>query len=250
MSLLVNYSVERSVATITLNDPDRLNCFSAQLVNELHNALDKAAADFANTDSINHIVFNAEGKGFSGGLDLSGLDNESDADLLLRLVRIEQLLQRVRHHDYPTMALVHGVCYGAAADLVLACRSRIASKDARFLMPGMRFGIVLGTQRLRDTLGETTAYQLLDRLKPFKAEEGLAAGFITAIAEQNEWDNTIQSNIKLLEQYTPAAYATRMRVLTPDTRGVDLTALVNSVTDGSIKQQIAAYVSSIEEQKK
>ena len=249
MSLLVNYSVAGSVTTITLNDPEQLNCFSVQLVNELHSALDKAEADFANSDSISHLVFKAEGKGFSGGLDLSGLDDESDSDLLLRLVRIEQLLQRVRHHRNPTMALVHGACYGAAADLVLACRSRIASKDARFLMPGMRFGIVLGTQRLRDTLGENTAYQLLDRLKPFKAEEGLAAGFITAIAEQDEWDNTIQCNIKLLGQYTPAAYVTRMRVLTPDTRGIDLAALVNSVTDGSIKQRIAAYVSSIKEQK-
>ena len=182
--------------------------------------------------------------------EVSGLDNESDADLLLRLVRIEQLLQRVRHHGGSTMALVHGACYGAAADLVLACQSRIATKDARFLMPGMRFGIVLGTRRLRDTLGEKTAYQLLDRLKPFKAEEALATGFVTSIAEQSDWDNIVQNNVCLLGQYTPEAYATRMQALTPDTRDMDLAALVKSVTDGSIKQRIAAYVSSINEQKR
>ena len=246
----MKYSLTGGVATITLNDSNRLNCFSAQLVNELHSALDKAEADFANADSIRHLVFKAAGKGFSGGLDLSGLDNESDADLLLRLVRIEQLLQRVRHHGGSTMALVHGACYGAAADLVLACQSRIATKDARFLMPGMRFGIVLGTRRLRDTLGEKTAYQLLDRLKPFKAEEALATGFVTSIAEQSDWDNIVQNNVCLLGQYTPEAYATRMQALTPDTRDMDLAALVKSVTDGSIKQRIAAYVSSINEQKR
>ncbi len=250
VSSLVRYSISGDVARITLNDPDRLNCFSEQLVNELHKALDSAESDFANSESVGHLVFNAEGKGFSGGLDLSGLDNESDADLLLRLVRVEQLLQRVRYHSGATMALVHGACYGAAADLVLACRTRIATEDARFLMPGMRFGIVLGTQRLRDTLGETTAYRLLDRIKPFTAEEGLAAGFVTALAEPPEWDNVIANNVTLARQYTCEAYATRMRVLTPDSRDSDMAALVRSVTDRSIKQRLSAYVSSMKEQKR
>ena len=241
----VCYTREKSVVTITLNDPDRLNCFSAQLVDELHSALDTAQSDAAT-----HLVFKAQGQGFSGGLDLSGLDNESDADLLLRLVRIEQLLQRVRHHSRPTMVLVHGACYGAAADLALACRVRIATPDARFLMPGMRFGIVLGTQRLRDTLGETTAYQLLDRVKPFSAQEGVATGFITALAEQKEWDAKVTENVDLLDQYTPEAYSTRMHVLTPDTRDSDMTALVNSVTAGSIKQRMMTYVSAIKAQKR
>lgn len=245
MTSLVKYSIADNVATITLNDPDRLNCFSEQLVNELHSALDGAEAD-----SATHLVFKAMGKGFSGGLDLSGLDKESDADLLFRLVRIEQLLQRVRHHRCSTTALVHGACYGAAADLVLACRTRVATPDARFLMPGMRFGIVLGTRRLRDTLGETTAYQLLDRLKPFNAEEGFAAGFITAKAEQNEWDDVVTATIGLLSQYLPEAYHARMQVLTPDTRDSDMAALVNSVTNGSIKQRMETYVSSIREQKR
>lgn len=245
MSSLVDYSAADNVATITLNDPDRLNCFSQQLVNQVHDAL-----DYAENDSVRHVVFRAQGKGFSGGLDLSGLDNETDADLLLRLVRIEQLLQRLRHHSSSTMALVHGACYGAAADLVLSCRSRVATSDARFLMPGMRFGIVLGTGRLRDTLGEAVAYRLLDRLKPFGAEEGLKTGFVTAVAEQREWNKVISENVTLLSQYTPQAYNTRMQVLTPDTRASDMTALVASVTDGSIKQRMQAYVNSMNEQKR
>lgn len=240
MSSVVGYLIADGVVTITLNDPDRLNCFSDQLVSELHKALDSAESDRAA-----HIVFRANGKGFSGGLDLSGLETETDADILLRLVRIEQLLQRVRHHRSSTMVLVHGACYGAAADLVLACRSRVAAPEARFLMPGMRFGIVLGTRRLRDTIGETKAYQLLDRLKPFNAEEGLATGFVTALVHPDEWEKTVKENVSLISQYPADAYSARMRVLTPDTRDTDMTALVNSVTVGSIKKRMQAYVQSI-----
>lgn len=245
MTGLVLYTIDNSVATITLNKPLQLNSFCQALVSDIHRALDQAEAEQAA-----HLVFCAEGKGFSGGLDLSGLADESDADLLARLVQIEGLLQRVRHHPCATVALVHGACYGAAADLVLSCRTRIAEEDARFLMPGMRFGIVLGTRRLRDTIGEPAAYRLLDRAKPFSAEEGLAAGFLTAIASRQEWSALIEQHLNVAGNYTPEAYATRMARLTPDTRDSDMAALVKSVVQSSIKERMVAYVAGIEAAKR
>ena len=242
MTKLVNYELSDNVATVTLNDPDRLNCFSAQLVNELHEALDRTIDDDAQ-----HLVFRAQGKGFSGGFDLSGIEQETDGDLLLRLVRIEQLLQRVRHYNGSTTALIHGACYGAAADLVLACRTRVATATVRFLMPGMKFGIVLGTRRLRDTLGEVNAYQLLDRRKPFNAEEALRTGFVSAVLEQDQWQEFLTDHLDVLNQYTSRAYAQRMQQLTPDTRDSDMAALVGSVTDGSIRKRLQAFVASMKQ---
>lgn len=240
VSDLVSCSLNEGVATITLDDPDRLNCFSEQLVEDLHVALDQSEADSAKT-----IVFKSNGKGFSGGFDLSNLQNETDGDLLKRLVRVEQLLQRVRHCRSVTAAFVHGACYGAAADLVLACRIRIASSDARFLMPGMRFGITLGSRRLRDTIGESAAYQLLDRRKPFGSEEAISTGFITELAEADNRDEVLASRLQASNLYSSEAYAIRMRALTPDTRDSDMAALVNSVCEGSIKSRMLAYVKSI-----
>ena len=237
---LVQYTADNTIATITLSKPAQLNSFCRTLVAELHAALDRA-----DNDSVSHLVFRANGKGFSGGLDLSGLANESDADLLERLVQIELLLQRVRHHRYSTMALVHGACYGAAADLVLSCRVRIADADARFLMPGLRFGIVLGSGRLRDTIGEAAAYRLLDRIKPFNAEEGLATGFVTAIAAQAAWPQVQAEHLHKVAQYTPEAYARRRKRLTPDTRDADMAALVHSVVHSSIKQRMQQYVAAM-----
>lgn len=245
MTELVLYSIENSVATVTLNKPAQLNSFCQALVSDIHTALDQAEADQAG-----HLVFRAEGKGFSGGLDLSGLADESDADLLARLVHIEQLLQRVRHHSSATIALIHGACYGAAADLVLSCRTRIAEAGAQFLMPGMRFGIVLGTRRLRDTIGEPAAYRLLDRAKPFNAEEGLNAGFLTATAARHEWPALIEQHFEVMGNYTPEAYASRVAQLTPDTRDSDMAALVNSVVQTSIKERMVAYVAGIEAAKR
>ena len=187
-------------------------------------------------------MFQANGKGFSGGLDLSCLDTESDGDLLFRLVRIEQVLQRVRHASCATAVFVHGACYGAAADLVLACRTRVAATDARFLMPGMRFGIVLGTRRLRDTLGEGAAYQLLDRLTPFKSDEALATGFVSRIAEKANWPSIVDETQLGLSGFSARAYSHRVASLTGDTRANDMQALVASIADGSIKARMRHYV--------
>jgi len=220
----VLYSLQNEVATLTFNEPTQLNSFSRALVEGLHQKLDQATQDNARL-----VVFRAEGKGFSGGLDLSGLDNESDGDLLLRLVRIEQLLQRIRHHSSSTLALVHGACYGAAADLVLACR-------------------VLGTQRLRDTVGEPAAYRLLDRSNPFTTDDALQCDFITHIAEQEDWQSIIDKQLKELSQITAEAYSNRVSQLTPDTRSSDMAALVNSIAHGSIKLRISEYAAMIKYQ--
>lgn len=241
MSEAVLYSLEGETVTLTLNRPEQLNALGHDLVEGLHAGLSCAEAD-----NVRHIIINAAGKGFSGGLDLSRLSEQSDADLLFQLVRIEQLLQRIRHSPCSTLALVHGACYGAAADLVLCCRDRIATTDARFLMPGLRFGVVLGTQRLRDVVGEASAYFLLNRHQPFTAAEAREHGFITGIASTAQWPEEITRVIKSVSGFAASAYANRVSSLTPDTRAEDMQALVSSVIGStgneSIKARLQDYV--------
>ena len=245
MSESVLVTEENDCVTITLNRPESLNAFGVELVDGMHSAL-----DLLNSSPPTLLVFRANGKGFSGGLDLSGLETETDGDLLLRLVRIEQLLQRVRHASYATAVYVHGACYGAAADLVLACRARMASANARFLMPGMRFGIVLGARRLRDVVGEQNAYQLLDRTKPFNAQEALSVGFVSKLVESADWPTETQAVLDNLSGFTKEAYANRMSSLTPDTRALDMQALVTSIAEGSIKARMLDYVKQVKNAKK
>ena len=245
MTESVIFTQKGDIASVVLNQSSNLNAFGTDLVEGLHATLDQAEQQQAK-----FWVLKANGKGFSGGLDLSGLESETDGDLLLRLVRIEQLLQRVRHSSLHSCVMVHGACYGAAADLVLCCRFRVSSPDARFLMPGLRFGIVLGTRRLRDTLGETAAYRLLNRQTPFKANEALETGFLNAVADQSGWDQLIQEQVHRLSIFDQSSIADRVSSLTPDTRDADMTALVTSVLNGSIKLRMQQYVAEVSASKK
>ena len=226
-----------TITRITLNRPEKLNAFSADLVEETI-----AAFETAETDGTRLVVFQGAGKGFSGGFDLDGLPEMSDGDLLMRFVRVEQLLQQVYHSNVATMALVHGPCYGAAAELVAACEWRFMSPDARFRMPGSRFGIVLGTARLANLVGADAARQLVLRDKPFGAEEAISTGYINAVSDVSDWPGRLDAalaQVTALDAETYAALAGRRRI---DTRDADMAALVASATRGSITQKVQAYL--------
>ncbi|MEM9060972.1 MAG: enoyl-CoA hydratase/isomerase family protein [Pseudomonadota bacterium] len=236
----VAVSRDGPITRITLNRPEKLNAFNAELVDGLSDAVAEAEASDTRL-----IVFQGSGKGFSGGFDLSDIDAMSDGDLVLRFIRVEQLLQAVYHARVATLALVHGACYGAAADLVAACQWRVATPEARFRMPGSRFGLVLGTARLTALVGEDRARALLLRDKPFGVEEALTAGFLTAAASEDDWPattDTVLGQVSALDPETFTALSARKR---GDTREADMAALVASATHGSVKARVQAYLAEM-----
>ncbi|WP_328393621.1 enoyl-CoA hydratase/isomerase family protein [Nocardia sp. NBC_00416] len=129
---------------IRLDRPEAANALSPALVDALHDLLDEAAAIRPEA-----LVLEGNPRHFAAGFDLSGLSGESDASLAHRFLRIGLLLERLATAPYLTVAVVEGSAVGAGADLVAACDHRLAGPDARFAFPGARFGVVLGTSRLR-----------------------------------------------------------------------------------------------------
>src|SRR5688572_30305656 len=136
--------VERAngVLALTLNRPEKMNALSAAVVEALGREVDAASRDGTRL-----LVLRGNGKNFSAGFDFGGYQQQSEGDLMLRFVRIAELLQAIEHAPFDTLALAHGKNFGAGVDLVGACARRILSPDATCRMPGLRFGLVLGTDR-------------------------------------------------------------------------------------------------------
>lgn len=172
---------------LTLNRPGKMNAFSPSLVEAL-----LAAVSAAYGDGTRLMVLRGNGKCFSAGFDMAGVDRQSEGDLLLRFVRIEQLLQAVHHAPFETLALAHGRNFGAGVDLIGACSRRVATADATFRMPGLKFGIVLGTHRFGLQVGGDAARDILAESRTFGSEEGRRIGFLTAGAEVAEWPAVIE----------------------------------------------------------
>jgi enoyl-CoA hydratase len=221
---------------ITLNRPDKLNAFNAEMVDALLHIVNDAYSDGTRL-----MVFQGQGRNFSAGFDLGGFEEASEGDLVLRFIRIEQLLQAVYHAPYQTVALAHGKNFGAGVDLICSCSRRYAAGGSTFRMPGLRFGLVLGTRRFMQRVGADHARDILAKSQTFSADEALAMRFIQGVAEQAEWPAIVESAVSDIASLTHGAVSSLFRVTAPDTRAEDLAELVISASQPGLKERLLRY---------
>lgn len=234
--------IERRDATtiLTLNRPQKLNALDASLVEALLAALAEAGRDGARL-----VVFRGTGKGFSAGFDFGGLDAHSDGDLALRFIRLEQLLQAIWRAPFMTMALVHGPCFGAAADLAAACAHRIAAGDAKFRMPGLRFGIALGTRRLAHVVGRDSARAILATSRVVSADDALRTKLMTGIAGLESWPGLIEEAAQDAAVLPRESLGRLLSLTQPGSDDEDMAALVHSLATPGLKDRIKDYLASL-----
>ena len=222
---------------LTLDRPEKMNVLSATLVEAL-----LAEVDAAYRDGTRLLVLRGNGRNFSAGFDFGGVEAQSEGDLLLRFVRIEQLLQSLYHAPFDTLALAHGKNFGAGVDLFGACTLRIAAPEASFRMPGLQFGLVLGTRRFATQVGAERARAILQASHTFGTEEALGLGFVHRSVDAEEWPDLVVEAEQAATGLAPAT-ATRLGgVLRTDTRDADLADLVRSAAEPGLKARIAAYL--------
>lgn len=233
--------VERDgpVTRLTLDRPAKANALDDPLVEAL-----LAAVAGAEHDGTRLLVLHPGAKNFSAGFDFSAAETASEAELLRRFVRLEQLLQAVWHVPFATMALAHGRNFGAGADLFVACDVRVAAPGTTFRMPGLRFGLQLGTRRLAQRIGNDTARALLADSSTIDTDRALALRFATHVAAPSEWVELLAAERDRAEALT-AEVSRRLRAATVvDTRAPDMADLVASVMVPGLKARIASYRSS------
>lgn len=222
---------------ITLDQPRTGNSLSAALVEAMHDALDQMAGVGR------LLILRGEGKHFSTGFHLEDLDTQSDGDLLLRLVRIEQLLARIWSAPFLTVAISQGSAYGAGADLFTACSRRVAASASRFSFPGGGFGLVLGTQRLAERVGDDVAARWVASGRVIDAQGALEAGLVTEIADEIGAAAIIREEVAAAHRLDLGTLgqvraAARSRSLQADQA---LAALVRSASRPGLGGRIRAY---------
>lgn len=222
---------------LTLHRAEKMNALSAELVEALI-----AAVDEAHADGVQALAFQGDGRNFSAGFDFGGYAEQSEGELLLRFVRLEILLQKVASSPAVTLALAHGKNFGAGVDLFGACMLRVAAPDSSFRMPGLKFGLVLGTRRFAAVVGAQRARDVLTHTRTFSAEEGQAMGFVTSLAARDDWQATLEQAGKTARELSPETRRQLHAVLAPPDADADLASLVRSAAAPGLKQRIHAYL--------
>jgi enoyl-CoA hydratase/carnithine racemase len=192
-------------------------------------------------DKTQLLTIEGAGRNFSAGFDFTDYDTYSEGDLVLRFLRIEKLLQMVYYAPFVTVAFAHGRNFGAGADLVCACSRRIAAPGATFRMPGLRFGILLGTRRLAQRIGSERARQILAASQAFDAIAAQQMNFVHTLAEPVEWPDLVREMRATAALLDPSAKEMLHRLTIEDTRAMDMASLVESLIIPGLKERIRVF---------
>jgi enoyl-CoA hydratase len=221
---------------LTLNRPQKANALSATLVEALLDAV-----EYAYTDGTRLLVLDGAGDNFCAGFDFSGYLEAGEGDLALRFIRIEHLLQQLYYAPFVTAAFAHGKNFGAGVDLICSCGLRVAAPGSTFRMPGLRFGIVLGTQRLAQRIGTDGAREVLMTSKTLDAEHALRLKLISDVAAQSEWPAMTAAALKDSTVLQAGALARLHEQTVTDSRAADMAALALSASVPGLKERIRMF---------
>jgi enoyl-CoA hydratase len=223
--------------TFTINRPGKMNALSADLVEALIEGIDAA-----HQQHVPVLVFKGAGKNFSAGFDFTGLDDHSEGDLVLRFVRLEVLLQKLAASPAITVGFAHGRNFGAGVDLFAVCKRRVCTEDASFRMPGLKFGLVLGTRRFSAIVGKETAAAILSSASSFDATRAQHIHFVHALKPQQEWDLEVSDAQSVAAVLDAETRASLYRVLDQNHYDADLAELVRSASKPGLKDRIHHYL--------
>lgn len=239
MSALVSRKVIERSAILELNQPERGNALSAQMVRELRASLHEVFAD----QELDTVVIAGAGKNLCTGFDLGGIENQSDGDVLHRFVEIELLLSDLWQAPIRTAAFARGRTWGAGADIFAACDIRVAQPAASFRFPGAGFGIVLGTRRLCVRVGETTARRWVSTNEEISAPAALSTGLASMITDFGDVESWLAADLPKL-RVRRATLNDLHRASRPDLRDQDLASLVRSAAVPGLRDRIIAYANA------
>lgn len=172
-----------AVVVLTLNDPERRNPLSAEMREELIEAVQLLAVD----TSVGALVLTGAGGAFSSGGDLGSMPPSSIGDAVRRLGRVRFLVELVAGLKIPVVAAVEGPVAGVSAGLVAGCDVVVAAEASMFLFPFTRLGLfpdggALATVARRT--GVAAARRIFLLAAPVPAEEALALGLADRLTER------------------------------------------------------------------
>jgi methylglutaconyl-CoA hydratase len=177
----------RGVARVTLNRPEVNNAYNGELIAGLLAALDAIGS----VDRLRAVVIAGNGKHFQAGADLKWIDGVRTASMEenVRVSRATaEAVARLNRAPVPTVALVHGGCFGGGTGLVAACDVVIAADNAVFSIAEVRWGLTAAiiVPQLNDAIGVRQMRRYALTSERFDAQEARRIGLVHEVVPAAE----------------------------------------------------------------
>lgn len=180
----VHLDIAGSVATLTLDNPAKLNALTPEMLQDLNGHLNQVEADQAV-----RVVLLAGNhpKAFCVGADINAWAKLSPASFARSWVRDgHRIFDRLARLAKPTIAVLNGHAFGGGLELAAACDIRVMAEAARLALPEASVGVVpgwSGTQRLARLLPEPVLKEMALFGRQIDAERAANLGFVAEVSD-------------------------------------------------------------------
>ncbi len=213
------YEENNGVARITINRPEVYNAFRGQTVEEMIDAMNKAAWN----KEIGVIVLAGAGeKAFCTGGDQSSHDGQYDGRGIIGLP-IDELQSLIRDVPKPVIARVQGFAIGGGNVLVTLCDFTIASDKAQFGQVGPKVGSVdpgFGTAYLARIVGEKKAREMWYLCRRYSAVEAENMGLVNTVVPHDDLDAEVDRWCAEIMEKSPTAISIAKKSFNLDTENI------------------------------
>lgn len=176
------------VRVLTLNRPDKLNSWNAEMRRELRDAVERAAAD----PELRVLILTGAGRAFSAGEDVAGMDELTKIGTrgFRAAVRtVHDVFDTIEAMEVPVIAAIDGVAAGGGFELALSCDFRVMTERSRLVMPEAKVGLIPGSggcSRLVRHVGLGRAKELVMLGAHIPAGQAHALGLATDVVSDGE----------------------------------------------------------------
>jgi enoyl-CoA hydratase/carnithine racemase len=208
VSEVVQRSIDDGVALLTLNRPDRLNAWTAEMQRAYFDFLDEAAA----SDEVRVIVVTGAGRGFCAGADMDALKDIGEGNLESAASQADPRPQALPLGiPKPVIAAINGACAGIGLVQALMCDIRFAAEDAKITTAFARRGLVAEhgiSWMLPRLVGPARALDLLLSGRVVRGEEAERLGLVNrALPRDSVLDETLAYARDIAANCAPSSLA-------------------------------------------
>jgi methylglutaconyl-CoA hydratase len=217
-TLLLDYS--GSVATITLNRPEKRNAISAQMIAEIQTALDEIEQKDTRV-----AIITGEGTAFCAGMDLemlAAIARQTSEENLEDSQNIAKMFRRIWSYPKPLIAAVNGYALAGGCGIATLCDITLAVPEAKFGYTEVKIGFLpaIVSVFLTRQIGDKQARDLLLTGRLFEAKEAKELGLVNEIVPAMSLMQRAHELCNTLTDASPSSVTRTKRLLaaaaTPD----------------------------------
>ncbi len=205
-----NISVARDgvTATVSFNNPGKLNALTVTMWGELARVMNELSA----TEGLRCIVLRGAGReAFAAGADIAEFARlRANVEQGKRYHRelVYGALKAVAECRHPTVAMIHGPCVGGGLEIACQCDLRVSGESGRFGVPINRLGFAIAYDELSALLplaGRAVVLEILVEGRVWDAREALAKGLLTRVVPDERLEQETYATAQRIAEGAPLA---------------------------------------------